>query len=63
MNYLPKQLSEEEVLKVIDSIFEEVKPIGQKDMGKVMQEANKQLKGKADMKEVSTIIRERLQNM
>lgn len=63
MNYLPEQLSEEEVLEVINSIFEEVKPTGQKDMGKVMQEANKKLKGKADMKEVSTIIRERLQNM
>ena len=63
MNYLPEQLSEEEVLEVINSIFEEVQPTGQKDMGKVMQEANKKLKGKADMKEVSTIIRERLQNM
>ena len=29
-------------------------------MGKVMQQATAKLKGKADMKEVSTIIRERL---
>ena len=61
MNYLPEQLSDEEVNKIIDEIFEDVKPTGQKDMGKVMQQATAKLKGKADMKEVSTIIRERLQ--
>ena len=48
MNYLPEQLSSEEVSKIIDEIFDEIKPEGQKDMGKVM-------------KEVSTIIREKLQ--
>ena len=61
MKYLPEQLSSEEVNKIIDEIFEEVKPEGQKDMGKVMKEAQAKLKGKADMKEVSTIIREKLQ--
>ena len=61
MDYLPEQLSSEEVIKVIDEIFAEVKPESQKDMGKVMKEAQAKLKGKADMKEVSTIIRERLQ--
>ncbi len=61
MAYLPEQLSSEEVIKVIDEIFAEVKPESQKDMGKVMKEAQAKLKGKADMKEVSKIIRERLQ--
>ena len=61
MKYLPEQLSTEEVEKIINEIFEEVKPEGQKDMGKVMKEAQAKLKGKADMKEVSTIIREKLQ--
>ncbi len=60
MNYLPEQLSSEEVNKIIDEIFVEINPTGQKDMGKVMQQASAKLKGKADMKEVSTIIRERL---
>lgn len=60
MKYLPEQLSEEEVLKVIDEIFEEVKPESKKDMGRVMKEANARLKGKADMKTVSSIIQERL---
>ena len=61
MKYLPEQLSSEEVEKIINEIFEEVKPEGQKDMGKVMKEAQAKLKGKADMKEVSSIIREKLQ--
>ena len=61
MVYLPEQLSLEEVSKVIDEIFEEVKPESPKDMGKVMKEATAKLKGKADMKEVSNIIKEKLQ--
>lgn len=61
MAYLPEQLTEEEVLKVIDEIFTEVNPTSQKDMGKVMKLANEKLKGKTDMKTVSTIIRDRLQ--
>ena len=59
--YLPEQLSSEEVEKIINDIFEEVKPEGMKDMGKVMGLAQGKLKGKADMKEVSTIIRNKLQ--
>ena len=61
MVYLPEQLSREEVEKIIDEIFAEVQPTGPKDMGKVMGPAQSKLKGKADMKEVSTIIREKLQ--
>ena len=58
--YLPEQLSDEEVTKVIDEIFDEVKPESQKDMGKVMKEATAKLKGKTDMKKVSEIIKSRL---
>lgn len=58
--YLPEQLSEDEVKKIIDEIFEEVKPQGQKDMGKVMKEATSKLKGKTDMKSVSEIIKNKL---
>lgn len=60
MKYLPEQLTEEEINKIIDEIFTEIKPEGQKDMGKVMKEATAKLKGKADMKYVSTEIRNRL---
>ena len=60
LNYLPEQLSSEEVYKIIDEIFAEVKPEGQKDMGKVMKEVSPKLKGKTDMKKVSDIIKEKL---
>ena len=60
LEYLPEQLSQEEVEKIIDEIFLEVKPEGMKDMGKVMGIAQSKLKGKTDMKEVSTIIRNKL---
>ena len=58
--YLPEQLSHEEVIKIIDEIFAELQPSGINEMGKVMGVAQTKLKGKADMKEVSTIIREKL---
>lgn len=61
MKYLPEQLSHDEVVKIIDEVFTEVKPTSVKDMGKVMKEATAKLKGKADMKEVSTIVKEKLQ--
>ena len=60
MEYLPEQLSDEEVGKIIDEIFDEVKPEGQKDMGKVMKLCQEKLKGKTDMKEVSSIVRNKL---
>ena len=58
--YMPKQLSEEELTEIIDKVFEEVKPTSQKDMGLIMKEVPPLLKGKADMKEVSNIIKEKL---
>ena len=61
--YMPEQLSEEEVLKVIDEAFNEIKPQAQSDMGKLMGFVNPKLKGKADMGFVSKTIKERLSNM
>lgn len=60
--YLPKQLTAEEIEARLDEIFAEVKPESIKDMGKVMQKASS-LKGSVDMKELSNKIRERLNNI
>lgn len=60
MTYLPEQLSEEEVEAEINKIFDEIKPEGKKDMGKIMKEANARLKGKADFKLVSEIVNKKL---
>lgn len=61
--YMPEQLSEEEVLKVIDEAFNNVKPSAQSDMGKLMGFVTPKLKGKADMSFVSKTIKERLSNL
>lgn len=59
--YLPEQLSEEEVIAIIDEAFVTICPESARDMGKVMKEVTPKLKGKADMKKVSEIIKSRLQ--
>ena len=61
--YMPEQLSVEEVNKIIDDVFNKVNPTSQKEMGLIMKEVNPLLKGKADMKEVSNIIKDRLSNL
>ena len=58
--YLPEQLTEEEVQKIINEAFEEVKPESMKDMGKLMGYLNPKLKGRTDMGNVSKIIKEKL---
>jgi uncharacterized repeat protein (TIGR04076 family) len=63
MEYMPEQLSIEEVNKIIDEAFDVVKPTSQKEMGLIMKEVTPKLKGKADMKEVSNIIKEKLSNL
>jgi uncharacterized protein len=51
--FLPKQLSEEEVEAELKQIISQVGAEGPKDMGKVMGVATKQLAGKADGKLIS----------
>ena len=58
--YMPKQLSQEEVEKVINEAFDKVNPQGPSDMGKIMGIVSPLLKGKADMSLVSRIIKEKL---
>lgn len=61
--YMPEQLSEEEIEKIIDEIFKELNPTSIKDMGRVMKEATSKLKGRADNSLVSSIIKEKLNNL
>jgi uncharacterized protein YqeY len=58
--FLPEQLSAEQVEKVIDEVIQSVGAITMKDMGKVMGMANKQLAGKADGKLIAEIVKKRL---
>lgn len=58
--YMPEQLSEDEVVKIIDDAFNKVNPTSVSDMGKIMGIITPQLKGKADMSNVSRIVKEKL---
>ena len=61
--YLPKQLTDDEINKILDNAFSKVNPSGAKDMGLIMREVTPLLKGKADMGKVSSMIKERLSNL
>ena len=58
--YLPEQLSEDEIRNEIDKVFDKLKPTSMKDMGNIMKELGPIFKGKADMKLVNNIVREKL---
>ncbi|MAW51087.1 MAG: glutamyl-tRNA amidotransferase [Flavobacteriaceae bacterium] len=58
--FLPKQLSREEIENIIAKIIIQTQASSMKDMGKVMSEASIKLAGKADGKTISIIVREKL---
>ncbi len=58
--FLPKQLSEEELRREIARIIEEVGATSIKDFGRVMQAAMKVLRGKAEGKQVQQVVRQLL---
>jgi uncharacterized protein YqeY len=58
--YLPQQMSEEDVEKAIGEIIASVGATSPKDMGKVMGAAMQQLKGKADGKKIQEIVKAKL---
>lgn len=58
--YLPKQLTEDEIMAIIKTIITANNASGMKDMGKVMGLANKEMAGKADGSKISTIVKQLL---
>lgn len=58
--YLPKQLSEEELEIELKTIIAEIGAEGPKDMGKVMGMASKKLAGRAEGKVISAKVKELL---
>ncbi len=58
--YLPKQLSPDEIEKAVRDIIAQTGATSMKEMGKVMGEAGKLLAGKADGKAISTIVKQLL---
>ena len=60
IKYLPEELSEEEIDKVINDVFAKLNPTSIKDMGNVMKELNSLIATKADMSLVSKKVKEKL---
>ncbi len=59
--YLPEQISEEDVRKTVRDIIDETGAAGVKDMGRVMKTVMAKLKGQADGKLVNNLVKEALE--
>lgn len=60
LEYLPKQMSREEIVAAARRVMEQVGARGPGDKGKVMSQLMSQLKGSADGREVSDVVSELL---
>ena len=58
--YLPRQMSREEIMTAARRVIEEVGAQGPRDKGKVMPQLIAQLKGKADGREINAVVSELL---
>jgi len=56
MEYMPQQMSRDEVVAIIKQVIEETGAAGPQDKGKVMGKIMAQVSGKADGKEVNQIV-------
>lgn len=61
--YMPEQMSEEEILSIIEIAFDEIKPQAPSDMGKIMKFLTPKLNGKADMSYVSKLVKEKISKL
>ena len=58
--YLPAQLNESEIRALLDEAIRNTGAAGMKDMGKVMNALRPNVQGRADMSEVSSLVKARL---
>ena len=61
LSYLPEQLSEDEIQKIVEEAIAATGAASDKEMGKVMGIVNPKLKGRADMKVVGALVKKMLQ--
>ena len=60
IKYMPKQLSDEEVVAIVQKTIESVGATTMKEMGKIMASVKSKLAGKTDMSKVSDIVKSNL---
>lgn len=58
--YLPKQLSKEEVTEIVKKVIEEVGATSIKDMGKVMKAAKEKIGAASDGRTINEVVKENL---
>lgn len=58
--YLPKQLTKEEITEIVKQVIEETGATSIKDMGKVMKPAKEKMGATADGKTINEVVRELL---
>ena len=56
LEYLPQQISREEIVAAAGQVIEEVGALGPGDKGKVMQKLMPQLKGKAEGRDINEVV-------
>ena len=61
LTYLPKQLTEDEIKVIVEEAVKETGAATMKDMGKVMANVTPKVKGRADNKIVSGLVKQTLQ--
>ena len=61
--YLPPQLTEEEIVELVSGVINEVGAAGPRDKGKVMGKLMPQVRGKADGAEVNRLVTELLESL
>ena len=61
-DYLPEEMSEDEVNKKIDEVFAKVNPTSMKDMGLIMKELQS-ISSRTDMSVVSKKVKEKIMNI
>ena len=62
MSYLPAQLTNDEIVAIVEAAIAQVGATSIKDMGSVNKIVMPQIKGKADSKSVSEIVKSKLSN-
>ncbi len=60
-DYLPQPLSSEELEKIVDTAIQETGATGMRDMGRVMGRATQLSEGRAEGRELSALVKARLQ--
>jgi len=62
LNYLPEQLTDEELSQIINHAIKEINATGSSDLGKVMKQIMPEVRGRADGKKVNQMVSSQLES-